>query len=77
MNDGRVNLPLSIFDFLWKSHNDSRYHIKSYIPYARVLSEIFFREGIMDMIKEAIAEDGPDRFPKFCLLNTKCDIFRG
>ena len=42
MNDIRVNLPQSILNFLWKSILESRNQIKSYIPYGRVLSEIFF-----------------------------------
>ena len=41
------------------------------------MSEIFFQEGIVEMIKEMIAEDGPENCPENCLLKTKCEIFSG
>ena len=77
MNDIRVNLPQSIFNCLWKSISESRNRIKSYIPYGRVLSEIFFQEGIVDIIKEMIAEDGAENCLENCLLKTKCEICSG
>ena len=77
MNDIRVNLPQSIFNCLWKSISESRNQVKSYIPYGRVLSEIFFKEGIVDILKERIAEDGPENCPENCLLKTKCEVFSG
>ena len=77
MNDTQVSLPQSIFISLWKYISESRNRIKSYIPYGRVLSEIFFQEVMVDFIKEMIAEDGPENCPKRYLLKTKREIFSG
>ena len=73
MNDTRVNLPQSIFNYLWKSIYESRNQTKSYIPFGRVLYEIFIQDELVDLI----TEDGLENYPENCLLKTNCDVFRG
>ena len=73
MNDTRVNLPQSIFNYLWKSIYESRNLTKSYIPFGRVLSEIFIQDELVDLI----TEDGLENYPENCLLKTKCEVFSG
>ena len=68
----RVNLPQTIFDFLLKTITNFKNgdFIKPCVPFGRVLSEIFFLEGIVDGIKKTGPKVG-------MLKNKKCDVFSG
>ena len=69
MDQMRINLPRTIFNFLQKSIIVSRNQTKSYIPFGRVLSEIFFKEGIVEFVRRNGPENG--------LLKKNCEVFNG
>ena len=68
------NLPLNIFKFLKKQIITSHEGISFLIPFGRVLSELFHKEGIIEKVQEVSLSQlqcwtlSPLVSPSFCLL---------